>query len=55
MMNVLAFDSAYFSFFFLLFCEIQAGGSSGGDLEPAAGETTASEVVPLTASWDFLT
>lgn len=27
----------------------------GGDLEPAARETTASEVLPLAASWDFLT
>lgn len=26
-----------------------------GDLVPAARQTTASEVVPLAASWDFLT
>lgn len=41
--------------FFFFFCETQAGEGGGGDLEPATRETTASEVVPLEASWDFLT
>lgn len=54
MMNVLAFGSAYF-FSFLFFREMRAVGGGGSDLEPPAGETTASEVVPLAASWDFLT